>query len=335
MLKNRYKKEKTIIITAFIIILSFLALPIIYSLSDHLSKTTRVKANILLVEGWLTYNDLEIAYQDFRNQGYKYIITTGIRYSSDYYMLSENGYLIFYIKNKSLIDKKTKHHTIEIDAYSELSGEHSAHFNLFINDSIIADFILDKHKKKYSSKWEGSISDIDSIMVQFTNDGVGNYGDINMFVKEIIIDQKYNIPYQNNSVYNIDNLERKRRIVNNFFSYPELARNRLLSMGIDPSQIIAIPCKRVRINRTLTSALAFRDWIKTSGIDIQGINIISKGTHAKRTWMTYSKILDEKYDIGIISLPDYREFHSRKSKVLGTVRETIGIIYYWFILIPY
>jgi hypothetical protein len=335
MIQNNYQKHKIIIFLAFLTLLIFLVFPLVYSLSDHLSKTKRVKANILLVEGWLTYNDLEIAYQVFREEGYKYIITTGIRYSSDYYMLSENGYLIFYIKNKNLIDEKTIHHTIEIDAYSELNRENSAHFNLFVNDSLIADFIANKHKKKYSSKWEGSISGIDSIMVQFTNDGVGSYGDRNMFVKEIIIDQKYKIPYQNNSIYNIDALNRKRRIVNNFFSFPELARNRLLSMGIDSSQIIAIPCKRVRINRTLTSALAFKDWIKTSDIDIHGINIISKGTHAKRTWMSYNKILGKKYDIGVVSIPDLREKNSWSYKVLKTIRETIGVIYYWIILIPY
>ncbi len=86
-------------------------------------------------------------------------------------------------------------------------------------------------------------------------------------------------------------------------------------MGIDSSLIIAIPGNKVKINRTLTSALAFRDWLKTTNIDIKGINIISMGTHARRTWMTYNKILNEKYVLGLflfriifITIPDLKSF---------------------------
>jgi hypothetical protein len=125
------------------------------------------------------------------------------------------------------------------------------------------------------------------------------------------------------------------KIKNDYTSYAKLAKNSLLAMGIDSSLVVEIPGKKVTLNRTLFSALAFRDWLKTSDIEVIGINIVTLGTHAERTLMTYNKILDKKYDIGIISLPDYRERHSRIYKVLKTIRETIGIIYYWMILIPY
>ena len=51
--------------------------------------------------------------------------------------------------------------------------------------------------------------------------------------------------------------------------------------------------------------------------------------------MTYNRVLNEKYKIGIISLPDYKNTNSLKNKVIKTIRETLGIVYYWFILIPY
>jgi hypothetical protein len=216
-----------------------------------------------------------------------------------------------------------------------LNGEYSAHFNLFVNHSLIADFLADKHKRRYSATWKGSLSEIDSIMVQFTNDKVDEYGDINLFIKEVLIDHNIIIPYLNNSEFYNSNLDGNSRIVNNFNSVAELARNWLLSKGIDSSSIIAVPGERVIINRTLTSALAFRAWLRTTNIDIKGINIISLGTHARRTWMTFNKILDEKYDIGIISIPEPIYRHSRERKVFKTIRETLGIIYYWFILIPY
>jgi hypothetical protein len=295
----------------------------------------QVKANILVVEGWLPDYALEMAYNEFQKNGYDYIVTTGLKNNLDYYPLYMNGYLIFYPRDKFKYFDKSDHHIIEINAFSELGGENSAHFNFFINNLLIADFYAEKHKRIFPISWVGTLKDIDSVMVEFNNDAIGDFGDRNLYVKEIIIDHKIKIPFQNNSEYDIGVLDGKRRIINNFNSEAELARNSLLSMGMDSALIIATPGQRVKINRTLTSALAFRDWLKTTKINIKGINIISMGTHARRTWMTYNKILNEKYVIGIISLPDYDNNQSRRNRFLKTIRETLGLIYYWVILVPY
>jgi len=334
MLRNIGKKGLITILVFFLILLSIIFLSLIYSLSDHLSKTARVKANILLVEGWVPPYAIEMAYNEFHNNGYSHIITTGLK-SPEYYMVAMNGYLIFYPQKIISHDNEIEEHKIEVDAFCTLGGENSARFNVFVNDSLISDFSADKKKRKYMVNWEGKLTDIDSVMVQFVNDGVGDYGDRNLFIRGIIIDNKISIPYQYNSEYDISKLDGKRRIVNNYSSFAQLARNRLISLGLDSSLIDIIPGKRVRINRTLTSGLAFRDWLKTSDIEVKGINIVTIGTHARRTYMIYNKILDKKYDIGVISLPDYKAHYSRRYKVLKTLREIIEIVYYWFILIPY
>jgi hypothetical protein len=332
------RKVLHIVLISFISILTlgyiFLK-PAFNYLSGYLSKSEQVKANVLIVEGWLPEYALEMAFQEFEKNKYEYVITTGLQYRKEYYMISENGYLIFYLKNKFSELNESGLHLIEIDAYSELEMENRAHFNLFVNDSIVADFFVEKSKKKYRVEWEGNVNDIRTIYIQFTNDAVGDFGDRNLYVKEIIIDEKIKIPYQDNSEYDIGNLFGKNRIINNFNSSAQYARNRLLSMGLDSSLLIAIPGHKVKINRTLTSALAFRDWLKTADININGIKIISMGTHARRTWMTYNRVLNEKYKIGIISLPDYKYNRSKIVRFLKTIRETFGIIYYWFILIPF
>jgi hypothetical protein len=139
----------------------------------------------------------------------------------------------------------------------------------------------------------------------------------------------------NNSAYDVLIRGGKRRIRNNYDSFAELARNELISIGMDSSLIVAVSANMVKINRTLTSALAVSDWLKTSDIRVEGINVISEGTHARRTWMTYNKVLNESYKIGIISHPEYKDFHTSKNRFLNTMRQTIAIVYYWFILIPY
>ncbi len=53
MVKNKRKAGLITIILILLVLLGAVSLPVIYFISDHLSKTTRVRANILLVEGWL------------------------------------------------------------------------------------------------------------------------------------------------------------------------------------------------------------------------------------------------------------------------------------------
>jgi hypothetical protein len=334
-MSKKYSKKRIIIICLFLLIISLYALPIIYSISDKLSETKRVDANILVVEGWIQPYAIKMAYNEFRKNGYDHIVTTGLKSTPDYFNVFTNGSLIFYTNKKFQIDTVYGKHNIEIRACSSLGGANRAHFNVLINDSIAGDFSADKKRRNYTIFWNGRLSEINSVSVRFLNDMVGDFGDRNLYIKEVIFDHKISVPYQLNSIFTYSESDLTVKINNDYTSYAQHAGNSLLAMGIDSSLIVSLPGKKVRINRTLTSALAFRDWLKTSGIEVKGINIVTLGTHARRTWMIYNKILDKKYDIGIISLPDYIASHSRRYKVLKTIRETIGIAYYWFILIPY
>ena len=333
------RRKKLFVILSVIIsviLLGYIFLkPAFNYLSGYLSKSEHVKANILVVEGWLPENALKMAYEEFKKKGYEYIITTGLKTSINYFGLYENGYLVFYPNNRFSGIKEDGNHSIEVDAFSELGGENRAHFNMFINDSLIANLYAEKRKGKYTFNWKGRLDIVDSIMVQFDNDSYGKFGDRNLYVKEIIIDHKITIPYMDNSAYSVFYKGGEDRVKNNFNSNAELARNRLIAMGINSSQIIATPGETVIVNRTLTSALAFRDWLKQINKDISGINIISMGAHARRTWMIYNRILKEKYPIGIIALPDNIYTQSRIYRLFKNIRETLGIIYYWIILIPY
>ena len=322
MLKRN--KIRIAIVMVVFVLAGLVTLPVIYSISGQLSKTSRAEANVLLVEGWLPPYAIKLAFDEFRVGGYDHVFTTGIRISG-YFQVSMNGYLIFYTSGLGEGAENSSVNTIEIDAYSELDGEGSAHFNVFVNDSLVGDFYADTEERLYLVRWTGNLSTVDSVMVQFDNDSRDENGDRNLYVKEIIINGDIRIPYQHNSVYVFGNPGAETRSENNFNSHAELARNSLLSLGVDSSLILAIPGERVRVNRTLSSALAFRDWLKTSDIEVTGINIVTSGTHAKRTLMTYNKILKKKYEVGIIALPDYKAQASRKYRVLNTIREMVGL----------
>jgi hypothetical protein len=320
------------IIMIIVIIGIILLKPFFRYLSDYLSQTNKVKADILLVEGWLPPSSLELAYNEYRNNGYKHIITTGISVP-EYDIVPCDGYLVFYTKKFLKGEKTNGRHIIEVNAYSELDGVNSAHFNLYVNDSLISDFYAQKQVKNYKSVWYGNLNNLDSVIVQFNNDATGEFGDRNLYVKELIIDHKIKIPYQNNSIYYYWRLGWKDKIFNDFGSYAEQARDILIKMGVDSSLITAVPGNSVIKNRTLTSALAFREWLVKSNYKVEAINVITLGTHARRSWMVYTRILQNSTRVGIISLPDYE--NSRRYRAFRVIHETIGIIYYWIILFLY
>jgi len=329
-----YRKIITITLIVVAIVSGyFVYRPVLRSTEAFLSKTQKVKANLLVVEGWLPQYAVEMAAKEFLNNNYDLIITTGINSADlDYCTISSNGYLIFYPHLKSILENDSGHHTIEVVAHSKMNGKYQAHFNFFVNDSLVNDFNADKRERKYGITWERPLKEIDSVMIQFDNDLWDKNGDRNLYVKEIVIDNKIEIPYQLNSELDIGLLDGKERIVNNFNSNAELCRNRLIAYGIDSNLVIAVPAKRVIINRTLTSVLAFRNWLNSTDKSVTGINIISLGDHSRRSWIIYKKIMGKPYEIGVISLPEDENNEFQKPKILSALYELIGIIYYRIIL---
>jgi hypothetical protein len=337
LMKKKRPVILIIILASFFGIIFFILKPAFSYLSGYLSRSAQVKADVLVVEGWIPHHALEIACDEYRKGGYKYVVTTGVRYTPSYYKISDNGYLIFHTKDLLSGLDKNGPHSIEIKAFSDLGGKDRAHFNFYVNKDSVCSFYAETHKKGYRIIWKGCLKDIDSVMVQYDNDKYEPPLDRNLSVREICFDNSIRVPYLFHSEYDMLKLDGKLRVRNNLITTAQLARSRLISLGLDSTKVIAVPARRARINRTLTSALAFRDWLSgnTEAGAINGINVVTLGPHARRTWMTYNKILNEKYSIGIISLPDTDQLLSEKRKALNTLREALGIIYYWFILIPY
>jgi hypothetical protein len=305
-------------------------------LANYLEKSHPVEADMLIIESWLPDSAIAMSMSEIRKDDYDFIVTTGIESSElDFCMVAMNGYLIFYPNFKSGTGKETGNHSIEVLAHSKMGGKYCSHFNFYVNDSLLTDFNADEEPGKYKVIWEKPLTEIDSLMIEFTNDYFDDQGDRNLYIKEIIIDSDITIPYQFNSVFDIGLLGGNDRNINNYRSHPEIIRNKLIKYGIDSSKIVAVTGKKTNVNRTLTGALAFRDWLKTSGQQVKGINIITMGIHSRRTWLTYKRLLDRSINIGIISLPESENPELEKSEFVRTITETLDLIYYWIITIPY
>ncbi len=328
---TRYLSRGKILIIAIFafILLIFLLKPLFHSFSDFLSKSNKINAEVLLVEGWLQPSALTMAYDEFHSGHYKKVITTGIEIP-EYTFMQFNGYLVFQTREILKTESQNGIHTISVDVYSELGGEHKAHFGLYLNNKFISAFYADTRKQNYQVQYKGMLTGLDSVMIHFDNDSAGKFGDRNLYVKRITIDDHIEVPYQNNSVYYIWKLNGDIKVTNNFSSYAEQARLLLIGMGIDSSVITAVPGRRVKINRTLTSALAFREWTEKTGYNPGSINVVTLGTHARRSWMVYSHIFRNNTKVGIISLPD--DDYSRRYRLLRIIHESLGILYYRILL---
>jgi hypothetical protein len=318
-----------VFISALSLITYFLLL---YKAPEFITKTERITANTLLVEGWIPENMYPYVESEFRNHHYDYIITTGNEYVEDYFELSENGYLVFNLKDAAGLSSGNGTNTFEVDAYSELGGEDMAHFNVLINDSVITSFMIDRKRKKYSFQWFGRIEDVDSLMINFDNDKKGEFGDRNLYIKDILVNNRVRINYLNNSRFTYDTIAGSKYSDNNINSLAALAARRLESTGIDPSIIIPVECQRKRMNRTLTSALAVRTKLNKNEFHIDGLNIITTETHSRRTYMIYNSVLKDKYHTGIIALPETNDSNAGIKKIFISLREIIAISYYRVLL---
>ena len=94
-------------------------------------------------------------------------------------------------------------------------------------------------------------------------------------------------------------------LATHFVTSADLAKVTLIELGMDSTKIIAVPRKHVLKNRTYQSALALKKWIDNNEPNMQSFNLISLGTHSKRSWFLFQKALPDK-EIGIIALRDQR-----------------------------
>ncbi len=338
-MKPKNKKLLIYILLAFPSILAALVLCIFIfqeRLAETLAKTKKTKADIMVFEAWVSESLVNVVSDEFNTEDYKLIVVTGIESGElNFCQIPMNGYLIFYPDPSLMNDKEIRNHNIDITVHSEMGGKYSCHFNFFVNDTLLSEFIADDKERKYSLIWNGALKDIDSLMVYFDDDYLDEGGDKNLYVKEITINNKINIQYKYNSVYDIGRIGGTNRFINNYNSESELSRIHLMKSGIDPSLIIAITGKSSRINRTLKSALAFRRWLSNYNGNVKSINIISDGIHSRRTMITYKSILKKDIEIGIISLSEPAKEGFPKHRFMEILNETIKLVYYRIILMPY
>lgn len=114
-------------------------------------------------------------------------------------------------------------------------------------------------------------------------------------------------------------------------NFADLTRATLLQQGWDPQKVIAVPSGEAFRDRTFESGKALRKWIVDSGRRVRCINLMSRGAHARRSWLLYRLALEEVCEVGILAGMDRRydgRFWWKTSEgVRDVIDETIAFLY--------
>lgn len=123
----------------------------------------------------------------------------------------------------------------------------------------------------------------------------------------------------------------KGSYLSEYNNFAKLTAKTLITLGIPPDQVVAAPIPEVTKYRTTASAVAVKEWLETSNIKVNSINIYSLGPHPRRSWVIYRNVLSPDIQVGVIAVePKYynpqRWWHSNAG-MLTVIGETITYFY--------
>jgi DUF218 domain len=84
-------------------------------------------------------------------------------------------------------------------------------------------------------------------------------------------------------------------------NYAELTAATCIALGFDRDKVVAVPAASVVKHRTAASAIALRDWLSSSALKVNSINLYSLGTHARRSRKIFKEVLNPEIKVGIIA----------------------------------
>ena len=118
-------------------------------------------------------------------------------------------------------------------------------------------------------------------------------------------------------------------------SFAEISAATLIALGFDPDKLVAVPSPKVMKYRTAASAMAVQEWLASSNLKVNSINVYTLGTHARRSWMTYRKVFSPYVKVGVIALEpksyDARRWWQSSAGVRTVISEAIAYFYARFI----
>lgn len=126
--------------------------------------------------------------------------------------------------------------------------------------------------------------------------------------------------------------------VNDFQTSASVGANLLRKAGIPGEVLQMVPCRVIGRDRTYSSAVALQDWLREHHAQVQSLNIVTEGAHARRTRLLFEEALGPDVKVGIIAVPspdfDARHWWYYSQGVEDVVEEGLAYLYAKFFFHP-
>lgn len=78
----------------------------------------------------------------------------------------------------------------------------------------------------------------------------------------------------------------------------------LKESGLSDESVQMVPSRVTDRDRTYSSAVALRNWLREHNVRVRGINVVTEDVHARRTWLLFQEAFGKEVKVGIIAVPD-------------------------------
>ncbi|MGF1480477.1 MAG: ElyC/SanA/YdcF family protein [Cyanophyceae cyanobacterium] len=121
----------------------------------------------------------------------------------------------------------------------------------------------------------------------------------------------------------------KGHFLSQYKNLAQLSADTLIALGFDASQLAVVPAPYVKKYRTAASAVALRQWLATSPVAIESVNLYSYDVHTRRSWLLFKQALEPEIKVGAIALSAEYEtpWWTTSDGARAVIAETIAYFY--------
>ena len=126
--------------------------------------------------------------------------------------------------------------------------------------------------------------------------------------------------------------------VNDFQTSASVAAELLKKDGIPLESLEMVPSHVIGRDRTYSSAVALREWLREHNAGVRSFNVVTEDTHARRTRLLFQEAFGEGVKVGIIAVPnpdyDAKHWWRYSEGVKDVLSEGIAYLYAKFLFWP-
>lgn len=126
--------------------------------------------------------------------------------------------------------------------------------------------------------------------------------------------------------------------VNDFQTSASVGAEGLKAAGVPASLVQMVPSRISGRDRTYSSAVALREWLRREQFPIRSFNVLTEDAHARRTRLLYQLAFGREVEVGVVSIPnpdyDPRRWWRYSQGVREVVGEALAYLYARFLFFP-